>query len=96
MQILVLGTGCAKCVQTEKIVREAVKRCESKAQVTKVSDMMEIVRHGVMSTPAVIIDGKIVCSGRVPTVEQVQSWIDGNSHEIDSNPCTCGGCGCSR
>ena len=96
MQILVLGTGCTKCAHTEKIVHEAVKRCDSNAKVTKISDMMEIVRHGVMSTPAVIIDGKIVCSGHVPTVEQVQSWIGGDSHKNDSNICTCGGCGCNR
>lgn len=96
MKILVLGTGCTKCMQTEKNVLEAVKRCDSKAEVTKVSDTMEIVRHGVMSTPAVIIDGKIVCSGYVPTAEQVRDWIDGNTHRADSNTCSCESCGCGR
>ena len=91
-KILVLGPGCAKCSMTEKIVREAVESSGTAAEVTKVSDVMEMMRLGVMSTPAVIIDGKLMCSGRVPSVEQVRGWLAGDEA---SSECGCGcSCGC--
>lgn len=94
MKIQVLGPGCAKCIQTEKIVREAVEQSGVTAQVIKVTDIMEMMNLGVMSTPAVIIDGKIVCSGRVPTHDQVIGWMKG-AIAADSVSCSCS-CGCSR
>ncbi len=76
MKIYVLGSGCAKCNQTEKTVREAVETTGVAADIEKISDVVEIVKMGVMSTPAVIIDGKIVSTGRVPSINQVVQWIE--------------------
>ncbi len=77
MEIKVLGPGCAKCAKTEKIVEEAVAESGIDASVEKVSDMMEIAKHGVMGTPAVIIDGQVKSVGKVPKKEEVLSWIAG-------------------
>lgn len=78
MQILVVGTGCARCAAAEKVVREAVAASGMDAKVSKVSDVMEMLRLGVMSTPAVVIDGRTVCAGCVPTKQQMLDWL---SHE---------------
>jgi len=74
-QIKMFGPGCAKCRQTEKVVREAVATSGAAAEVVKVSDMLEITAAGVMSTPAVMVDGKIMCLGKVPTKAEVLSWL---------------------
>ena len=95
MKIQVLGTGCTKCHQTEQIVREALAQSGICADVEKVTDAMEIVKMGVMSTPAVVIDGRLVSSGRVPTVQQVEDWVSGAAPSSTSCGCGCG-CGCSR
>ena len=93
MKIQILGTGCAKCLQTERIVRDAVKQTGIDAEVVKVTDAMEIVSLGIMSTPAVLIDGKVACSGHVPTLEQVKGWLADAPTAASS--CGCGCC-CSR
>ena len=77
MEIKVLGPGCAKCKKTEEIVRAAVEETGIAADVTKVSDMMEIAIHGVMGTPAVIIDDEVKVVGKVPTKEEVKGWLGG-------------------
>lgn len=76
MQIKVFGPGCAKCEETARIVAQAVKEAGIDAPVEKVSDFKEMMLNGVMSTPAVSIDGKIVCRGQVPTKEEVLEWLD--------------------
>lgn len=75
MQIKVLGPGCPRCQQTEKNVKEAVDESGVDVQVEKVTDTMAIARHGVFGTPAVIVDGKVKCVGKVPTKEEVKGWI---------------------
>lgn len=75
MEIKVIGPGCAKCRETENVVREAVREAGSAASVEKVTDFREIMALGVLSTPAVVVDGKIVCSGRVPSRAEVLGWI---------------------
>jgi small redox-active disulfide protein 2 len=75
MEIKVLGPGCAKCKKTEEIVREAVAEAGIEAQVSKITDMMEIAIHGVMGTPAVIIDEQVKVVGKVPSKEQVKGWL---------------------
>ncbi|MEW6187341.1 MAG: thioredoxin family protein [Thermodesulfobacteriota bacterium] len=75
MEIKVLGPGCAKCQQTEKIVKEAVAESGVQAQVEKVTDVMKIMTYGVMGTPAVVIDGQIKSIGKVPKKEDVLQWI---------------------
>ncbi|NLT03014.1 MAG: thioredoxin family protein [Bacteroidales bacterium] len=75
MEIKVLGTGCPKCKTLEKVTREAVAETGVDATVTKVEDITEIMSSGVMMTPALIIDGKIVVKGRVPSVEEIKRLI---------------------
>jgi small redox-active disulfide protein 2 len=76
MEIKVLGPGCAKCEQTEKIVKEAVSETGVDAQITKVTDVMEIAKHGVFVTPAVVVDGEVKSVGKVPGEEEVKAWIE--------------------
>ncbi|MEJ2025674.1 MAG: thioredoxin family protein [Deltaproteobacteria bacterium] len=75
MEIKVLGTACANCEKTEKLVREAVQETGSDAQIVKVQDTMEIAKAGVFMTPAVIVDGAVKCVGKVPTKEEILAWI---------------------
>ncbi len=75
MEIKVLGPGCPKCMKTEEIVKEAVAESGIGASVEKVSDMMEIARHGIMGTPAVVIDGQVKSVGKVPKKAEVLKWI---------------------
>jgi small redox-active disulfide protein 2 len=73
--IEVLGPGCQKCLYTEKIVREVVDAAGLSVDVRHVTDYAEIAARGVMSTPAVVVDGTVVMSGRIPTREQVATWL---------------------
>ena len=75
MEIKVLGPGCARCKQTEKIVKDAVAEAGVNANVEKVTDMMEIAGYGVMGTPAVVVNGEIKSVGKVPSKEDVKAWI---------------------
>ncbi len=75
MEIKVLGPGCAKCQQAENVVREAVAEAGVTADIEKVSDLMKIALHGVFGTPAVVIDGEVKSVGKVPSKEEVLSWI---------------------
>ena len=75
MEIKVLGSGCAKCKSLEKATREAVANAGIDASVTKVEDIMEIMKFGVMSTPALVVDGKVVVSGQVPKVSEIEKLL---------------------
>jgi len=75
MEIKVLGPGCAKCEQTEKNVKEAVSETGVDAQITKVTDVMEIAKYGVFGTPAVVVDGEVKSVGKIPKKEEVLSWL---------------------
>ncbi len=76
IKIEVLGSGCAKCGELEKRVREAVRKTGVKAEVTHVFDLNEIIKRNVFSTPAIAIDGKIVLSGRLASVEEITKIIN--------------------
>jgi len=75
MDIKVLGTGCSKCKSLEKATREAVAEAGIDATVTKVEDIVEIMSYGVMTTPALVVDGKVVVKGKVPSVTEIKSLI---------------------
>lgn len=75
MIVKVFGPGCAKCKETEQIVREAAEASGVSVTVEKVSDLREMMAAGVLSTPAVSIDGSVVSAGRVPSKSEVVSWI---------------------
>lgn len=81
MKIEVAGPGCYRCILTEKNVNEAVKQLGIQAEVTHVYDIAEFAKKGVTFTPAVIIDGKIVISGKVPTVDEVKEIISKGKKE---------------
>jgi len=75
MEIKILGPGCPKCQQTEKVVQEAVAESGTNAQVEKVTNVMDIARYGVFGTPAVVVDGQVKSVGKIPKKEDVLSWI---------------------
>ncbi|MBU1344741.1 MAG: TM0996/MTH895 family glutaredoxin-like protein [Proteobacteria bacterium] len=75
MEIKVLGPGCAKCKKTEQLIQEVVKETGSDASVEKVTDMMQIASYGVFSTPSVIIDNQVKCTGKVPKKEDIKAWL---------------------
>ena len=75
MLIKVLGPGCANCVNLEKATRAAVAELGLEATVEKVTDYPTIAGYGVMSTPALVVDERLVLSGRVPTVAQVRELL---------------------
>ena len=73
--IEVLGPGCQKCQYAERVVREVVDAAGIDAEVRHITDYGEIASRGVLSTPGLVIDGVGVLSGRVPTREQVATWL---------------------
>ncbi|MCM8783334.1 MAG: thioredoxin family protein [Candidatus Omnitrophica bacterium] len=75
MKIEIVGPGCPRCIATEKNVKEAVKQLGIQAEISKVTDMAEFSKKGVMFTPAVIVDGEVKISGKIPTVEEVKEII---------------------
>lgn len=76
MEIKVLGPGCAKCQQAEKVVKEAVAEAGVNATVEKVTDLMKIAGYGVFGTPAVVVNGEVKVVGKVPKKEDVLSWLN--------------------
>ena len=76
MEIKVLGPGCPKCEETEKLVKDAVAESGKDVTVTKVKDITEIAKHGVFMTPAVVVDGDVKSVGKIPTKEQIAEWIN--------------------
>ncbi len=73
--ITVYGPGCMKCQKTEEIVKQAVEVAGIQAQVVKVSDVQQMVAAGIMSTPAVAVDGIMKLAGRIPKPDEVRAWI---------------------
>jgi small redox-active disulfide protein 2 len=78
-KIAVYGPGCMKCKKSEENVRQALAETGVEATVEHVTEMQAIVAAGVMSTPAVAIDGVIKLSGRVPTTAELRQWIAGKA-----------------
>ena len=75
MNIKILGTGCSKCINLEKKVRELVKQNSIEAEVTKVSELKDIMSYGIMMTPGLVINEKVVSYGSVPKDNQILQWI---------------------
>ncbi|HYA90053.1 MAG TPA: thioredoxin family protein [Thermodesulfobacteriota bacterium] len=75
MKIEILGMGCSNCKKLYQNVLEAVKESGKEAEVTKVEDIKKIMAYGVMSTPALAIDGVVKVAGKVPKAEQIMEWI---------------------
>jgi small redox-active disulfide protein 2 len=77
MRIEILGAGCPKCMALEANVRKALEALSLAADVEKVTDIQRIVERGVMSTPALVIDGRVAFQGKSPTVDQLKQMIGG-------------------
>ena len=75
MKIEIFGPGCSRCKKLEENAREAVKKMKVKADIAKVTDMDKIIECGVMMTPALVIDGEVMSSGRIPEVEEIEKWL---------------------
>jgi len=75
MNIKVLGTGCANCKTTLKLIEEAAKAKGTEIQLEKIEDIAQILGYGVMSTPGVVIDGKVVHAGGVPSKVKIDEWL---------------------
>jgi small redox-active disulfide protein 2 len=76
MNIKVLGAGCSKCVNLEKKVQEIVKTHDIEAEIEKVSDIQQIMKYGIMMTPGLVINEKVVSSGFVPKENQILQWLE--------------------
>jgi len=72
MDIIILGPGCQKCKTLEKITREVVNEMGMTANISKKEDIVKIMNYGIMHTPGLVINGKIVLSGRVPSVKELK------------------------
>ena len=75
MEIKILGPGCPKCGQTEKLVREMVAETGVDAEIEKVTDVVKVAGYGVFGTPAVVIDGEVKSVGKVPGKDEVKGWL---------------------
>lgn len=75
MKIEILGTGCAKCIKLEELVNEVVKESGVSAEISKVKDIKQIMAYGVMTTPGLVIDGQVKIAGKMPTPDQIKSWL---------------------
>ena len=75
MEIKVLGTGCPKCKQLEASVKKVVADLDFDAKVEKVDDIMKIMEYGIMTTPGLVIDNKVVVSGRIPSEQEIAAFI---------------------
>ncbi len=83
--IKVLGTGCANCRTTLQLIEEAAKAKGVEIELEKVEDLPRIMSYGVMSTPGVVVDGRLVHAGGVPSKEMIESWLAG---EADKGCCS--------
>lgn len=75
MDIKILGTGCVKCNQVEKIVKDTVTETGVAAEIEKVTDFKKIASYGVLGTPAVVVNGQVKSVGKIPKKEEVLNWL---------------------
>ena len=75
LSIKVLGPGCSNCVKVAEIAQQAVSTLGVEAQIEKVTEMPEIIKFRMLATPGLVINEKLVCAGRIPTVAEVTTWV---------------------
>ncbi len=79
MEIVILGTGCPKCKTLEKLTREAIGELNVDANISKQEDIVKIIEYGILSTPGLVINEKLVLSGRVPSSGEIKKLITQNN-----------------
>jgi len=75
MKIEILGIGCAKCHKLEEMVRDVVTKEDINAEISKVQDFKKIMSYGVMTTPALVIDGEVKAAGKIPSLEEIKKMF---------------------
>jgi len=75
MEIKILGTGCSKCKTLERLTREVVEQNGIDATITKVEDIYQIMKYGVMTTPALVVDEKVEIKGRIPSSDEIKQLL---------------------
>lgn len=75
MEIKILGTGCAKCKTLEKLTRDVVAQNGFNATITKVEDIVDIMKYNIMSTPALVVNEKVEIKGRVPSADEIKQVL---------------------
>jgi small redox-active disulfide protein 2 len=93
MKVEVLGTGCANCKRAVQIVEDVAKANGLAIDLVKVEELPKIMAYGVMSTPAVVVDGKVVHAGGIPTKDKVAQWLAGGSQAAAAATGTARCCG---
>ncbi|MBK7393827.1 MAG: TM0996/MTH895 family glutaredoxin-like protein [Chloracidobacterium sp.] len=73
--IKILGTGCARCKQTEAVIRETLSEMGIDANIEKIEDIEKIMKYDIMSTPAVVLDEAVIMAGKVPSKEDVRAMM---------------------
>jgi len=74
-KIEILGMGCPNCKRLEENVRKAASELGLEAEISKVADIKKIMEYGVMATPAIVVDGEVKASGRIPDVAEIKRWL---------------------
>jgi len=73
--VKVLGSGCANCKRLEQIARKVVQNLAIEAEIVKVTDFQEIMDHGVLNTPGLVVSDEVVSSGRIPSESEITTWV---------------------
>ena len=75
LDIKVLGTGCANCIKLENLVKEVVAESNISAIVEKITDKEKFMDYGIMLTPGLVVNGKVLSSGKIPTKSSLEHWL---------------------
>lgn len=75
MKIVILGPGCPRCHEVERRAINALAELGVAADVEKVTDIQKIMGYDILGTPGLVIDGQVVCSGKIPRLEEIKAWI---------------------